>query len=632
MNKMHSIKVRTYTPYFMLLFFLLLQCAIFYFLVTDMSKKYAQVDMAGALRKRAVEIVDILNRHIMNDIEELEKVFQKKRAEYPEVIKSLRSGSHKVAAITDPAVLGKLAKLKEQWNVMQKELDHAMEQGDVLVANKKEVEKGTFPMVGLFNEMVKDFEKLNREGNGYERNINLAGKQRALTLKMSYLMERYFTSYEEKDTIRNELMGTVTEFEKALEGLQSGSRELNLKKASGPVVAKLNLAEKEWKKRKGFLIPAINAKDNFYKGIDVLMNVRAPEIVAFADDLTKAVANGAREDAKRALAMMACLIFLSVAIIIISMWLLNIHLLKPLFRIREVIGNMAKGDLSQKTGIKIFFLGVDLKDEVEGLADSVDDMGRNLGNLIRDITESTDRIASTSTELAASSEQMSVNADSQASHASTLTTSSDEMSSTIMDVAKNSTTAASASRTAKEKSHEGKDVIGQSQRVIATLAQNSNKIGEVIHLIADIANKTDLLAINAAIEAANAGEQGKGFAVVADEVRKLAERTTKATNEITEVITVIQENTKGAIDSMDHAGTSMEIITKQVDDATGMIEQIATATEEQSATIITFSENIRVITDSSREVTGASSETARAAEDLSRLSSELKQMMERFKL
>lgn len=272
------------------------------------------------------------------------------------------------------------------------------------------------------------------------------------------------------------------------------------------------------------------------------------------------------------------------------------------------------------------------RDGIGHLTLSVNKMLGNLREIISTIADTTTRIASASTELSATSEEMSATANTQASQASILSNSSDEMSQAIIDVAKNSNVAASSSRSALEKALEGKKVIGESQRVISTLAENSKKIGEVVNLIADIANKTDLLAINAAIEAANAGEQGKGFAVVADEVRKLAERTTRATKEITEVIGTIQGNTRQAIEAMDQAGKSMEAITDGTETTTKMVEQIATATEEQSATIDSFSETIRVMNDSSRDVASGTTQTAKAAEELSALSSNLKQIVERFKL
>ncbi len=405
------------------------------------------------------------------------------------------------------------------------------------------------------------------------------------------------------------------------------------------MVELINKIKKNWEAfrdtRDSELIPAIYAGD-LVKAKGLALGVQAGRYKGFVETadflLETEVAEGEENvktyESKSAKFEGLLLLFLVIALALgFTMTQLIISLInKPLGKIIEISEEIAAGNLTVEKSDYVS------KDGIGKLTDSTNTMLANLQDILHTISMSTDRIASASTELSAASEQMSINAETQASQSDNLAASSDEMATVILEVAKNSNTAAASSRSATEKACEGKEVIGQSQRVIATLAENSKKIGEVIVLIADIANKTDLLAINAAIEAANAGEQGKGFAVVADEVRKLAERTTKATREITDVIATIQGNTKQTIDAMEKAGTSMEDITDGVETTTRMIEQIAAATEEQSTTIDTFSETIRSISDSSKEVNSGTTETARASEELSTLSNELKQVVEKFRL
>jgi methyl-accepting chemotaxis protein len=179
---------------------------------------------------------------------------------------------------------------------------------------------------------------------------------------------------------------------------------------------------------------------------------------------------------------------------------------------------------------------------------------------------------------------------------------------------------------------------------VRELGKSSDQIGEIISVIDDIADQTNLLALNAAIEAARAGEQGRGFAVVADEVRKLAERTTKATKEIAGMIKKIQVDTAGAVSSMeqgtgevekgkqlaDRAGASLQEIVGVSQKVTDMVTQIAAASEEQSSASEQISKNVEAISKVTGETAQGTQQIARAAEDLNRLTEKLQELTSRF--
>jgi methyl-accepting chemotaxis protein len=189
-------------------------------------------------------------------------------------------------------------------------------------------------------------------------------------------------------------------------------------------------------------------------------------------------------------------------------------------------------------------------------------------------------------------------------------------------------------------------VVNESATAIKELGRSSEKIGEIIGVIDDIADQTNLLALNAAIEAARAGEQGRGFAVVADEVRKLAERTTTATKEIASMIKGIQSETGNAVGSMekgtkevedgkllaDKAGDALREILDGNQKLTDMIQQIATAATEQSSAAEEISKNVEQVSVTAKESATGNQQAAKAAEDLSGQAEELNRIVSQFKV
>ena len=327
--------------------------------------------------------------------------------------------------------------------------------------------------------------------------------------------------------------------------------------------------------------------------------------------------------------------------------------IKPIQEAGSVLAELAKGDLTAR-----------IEGQYQGehalIKDSINEMGESLDRAMQEVGEAVSATASASSQISSSSEEMAAGAQEQTSQAAEVASAVEEMTKTIVENSKNASGTAGTAKEAKGAAEAGgkvveetiagmrqiADVVKKSAGTVQELGKSSDQIGEIIGVIDDIADQTNLLALNAAIEAARAGEQGRGFAVVADEVRKLAERTTKATKEIAGMIKKIQVDTKGAVASMDEgtkkvdegialadkAGVSLHEIVGISQKVTDMVTQIAAASEEQSSASEQISKNVEGISSVTAETAQGVQQIARAAEDLNRLTANLEQLVAKFKL
>lgn len=361
-------------------------------------------------------------------------------------------------------------------------------------------------------------------------------------------------------------------------------------------------------------------------------------------------------------------------------YLIGRILSRPIIRVAEAAKQIAEGNLSLPDVV------VQNKDEVGEMATLFNQMKGNLRNLIHKVGESSKKVAASSEELYASSEQAAQTANQMASTMQEIATGADiQMKSTeenkkameegaiaLQRIAESASTAAESSIQVLQQAKQGNQIINQtiqqmetinssvqqSSTVMKDLEDSSIKIGHIVEVIGDIASQTNLLALNAAIEAARAGEHGKGFAVVADEVRKLAEQSRQSSEQVGELIKEIQQNTTHSIDVMgrgakeveagavivNKAGEAFQQILHSIQQITEQVQEVSAATEEVSAStdqMTASMEQLRLISEkismgtqgttaSSQEQLASMEEVAAAADDLSKLAQELQNEIMRF--
>ncbi|WP_420233599.1 methyl-accepting chemotaxis protein [Pseudomonas sp. ABY48] len=358
-------------------------------------------------------------------------------------------------------------------------------------------------------------------------------------------------------------------------------------------------------------------------------------------------------DAASAKVLLGLVAALTLLLGALAAWIITQQIVNPLQYTLQAVNRIAGGDLSEP-------VQVNRRDELGQLQSGLQQMMLNLHELIEGIRSGVIQVASAAEQLSAVTEQTNAGVNNQKTETDHVATAMSEMTATVQNVALNAEEASAAASIADQQACEGEQIVNeaiaqikrlaeelnQSADAVRHLQEQSEKIGGVLDVIKAVAQQTNLLALNAAIEAARAGEAGRGFAVVADEVRGLALRTQRSTEEIESLVAGVQSGTHAVASGMEssqllsessvefthRAVSALENITSKVSIIQAMNQQIATAAEQQSAVAEEINRSVINVRDISEQTASTCEETASSSTELARLGHELERLVGRFKV
>jgi len=513
------------------------------------------------------------------------------------------------------------------------------------------------PLVRLITEITLNqleqtilFERALRLGTEMEYDPQVKSQIKGITVKFDHHSEDIAKEIEIGISISTRVLQHANNAEK--------SREFN---HVIEVLEAVNQQHEEFEKHahdafklinQGQIIQALKLSHEIEKEEEKLQHELTALLIEIEKFTQKAIIQ-AEHDEKSAAKWQIIIIIISLLSGLPLAYVVTSGILRGLNKAVFLANHVAAGDLTHN----IHFVRTD---EIGKLLTSLMSMQDNLRSLVGNMDESSSQLAAASEELSVITQDTNQALMQQTTEIQMVATAMNEMTATVQEVARNATSTSSSSNSASNESSAGSSIVQDTVNSIKSLAKDVEQAADVIHkleadsvniatvldVIKSIAEQTNLLALNAAIEAARAGEQGRGFAVVADEVRTLASRTQQSTTEIEAMIEMLQKGTHSAVDVMEsgqarakncvqkatEAGAALGNITNSVNNISDMNIQIASAAEEQTSVAEEINRNISNISEATDRTNRSATETSTASEELAHMASRLQGLVGQFRI
>ncbi len=569
---------------------------------------------------------------------------------------------------TEPTVKPELDQLTKSWTALQTNATKILGNKDLVLSATTSAKDFTDKLSAL-NSRMNEVVNILTEKNASASQVYISSRQMQLADRMGGRVTKILSGGADAQASADGFARDARLYSAVVGGLLNGAPELNIRALDNPNAKQiLGDISQQWTALNDPIQKIQDASTNLQTVKDAADSsftdsqsvlLRAGNVAQLIDDLpTKRLFPNPWWGAIAAGVALLLLLFLGVNLIRDQQRRyqvsaeLNQRNQEAILRLLDEMGSLAEGDLTVKATVT--------EDITGAIADSVNFAVEALRSLVTTINETAVQVSAAAQETQATAMHLAEAAEHQAQQITSASAAINEMATSIDNVSKNSAESAEVAQRSVQIAAKGagivrqtiqgmdsiRDQIQETSKRIKRLGESSQEIGSIVELINDIAEQTNILALNAAIQAASAGEAGRGFAVVADEVQRLAERASGATKRIETLVQTIQSDTNEAVSSMEQttsevvsgarlaedAGLALGEIEKVSNDLAELIQNISAAARQQSAAATNISATMNVIQEITTQTSVGASQTAESIGNLAQLASDLRRSVADFKL